>query len=83
MVVVIKFLTHSPHNFPILPIATVKEPTSPAVFVIVGGSDLEELPEDMQRALDRVFVEECRVDYDVVAFMVMWVDYREQEEYVR
>lgn len=47
------------------------------------GPDLEELPEDVQKALDGFLVEGCGVDEDVAAFVAMWADYREQVEYVR
>ena len=46
------------------------------------GPEFTELAEDLQESFQTYVVEECGVDEDVTAFISMYADYREQEEYV-
>lgn len=46
------------------------------------GPEFTELSEDLQESFQRYIVEECGVDDDVMAYISMYVDYREQVEYV-
>jgi hypothetical protein len=46
------------------------------------GPEFEELAEDLQASFENYVKEECGVDDDVTAFISMYCDYREQEEYV-
>jgi len=46
------------------------------------GPDFTELSEDLQESFQNYVVKECGVDVDVVAYIAMYSDYREQEEYV-
>lgn len=49
---------------------------------IYEGPILEELEEDLQRALQEFVVRECGLDDNFVAFLSMYADYREQVEYM-
>jgi len=46
------------------------------------GPEFTELAEDLQASFQKYIVKECGVDEDVSAFITMFCDYREQEEYV-
>jgi hypothetical protein len=46
------------------------------------GPEFTELAEDLQDAFHTYVEKECGVDEDVTAFITMYADYREQEEYV-
>jgi hypothetical protein len=46
------------------------------------GPEFTELAEDLQESFQNYVAEECGVDEDVTAFISMYCDYREQEEYV-
>jgi len=46
------------------------------------GPEFTELAEDLQESFRNYVVTECGVDDDVTAFISMYCDYREQEEYV-
>ena len=46
------------------------------------GPEFTELAEDLQESFQNYVVAECGVDEDVTAFISMYCDYREQEEYV-
>ena len=44
--------------------------------------EFTELAEDLQESFQSYVIEECGIDEDVTAFISMYSDYREQEEYV-
>jgi len=44
--------------------------------------EFTELAEDLQESFQTYVIEECGIDEDVTAFISMYSDYREQEEYV-
>ena len=46
------------------------------------GPEFTELAEDLQEAFHTYVEKECGIDEDVTAFIAMYADYREQEEYV-
>lgn len=46
------------------------------------GPEFTELAEDLQTSFENYVKEECGVDDDVTAFISMYCDYREQEEYL-
>lgn len=46
------------------------------------GPEYTELAEDLQESLQRYIVKECGVDENVSAYITMYSDYREQEEYL-
>lgn len=46
------------------------------------GPEFSELAEELQEAFHTYIEKECGVDEDVTAFIAMYSDYREQEEYV-
>ncbi|KAL3800770.1 hypothetical protein ACHAW5_002484 [Stephanodiscus triporus] len=46
------------------------------------GPEFTELAEDLQESFQNYVVKECGVDEDVTAFISMYCDHREQEEYV-
>merc|ERR1712238_141880 len=46
------------------------------------GPDFTELTEDLQEAFRNYVVKECGVDENVAAYIAMYSDNREQEEYV-
>lgn len=46
------------------------------------GPEFTELAEDLQTSFQNYVVKECGVDEDVAAFITMFCDYREQEEYL-
>mmetsp|Transcript_30324 Transcript_30324/g.61170 ORF Transcript_30324/g.61170 Transcript_30324/m.61170 type:complete len:292 (-) Transcript_30324:193-1068(-) len=46
------------------------------------GPEFTELAEDLQEAFNTYVEKECGIDSDVLAFITMYADYREQEEYV-
>jgi complement component 1 Q subcomponent-binding protein len=46
------------------------------------GPEFTELAEDLQISFQNYVINECGVDEDVTAFISMYCDYREQEEYV-
>ena len=46
------------------------------------GPEFTELAEDLQQSFEKYVVEECGVDENVAAYISMYSDYREQEEYV-
>lgn len=46
------------------------------------GPDFAELSEDLQEAFQTYVTRECGVDEDVAAYIAMYADHREQEEYV-
>ena len=46
------------------------------------GPEFTELAEDLQESFQKYVVEECGVDESVAAYISMYSDYREQEEYV-
>ena len=50
--------------------------------VATKGPEYTELAEDLQEALQRYVVNECGVDENVAAYITMYSDYREQEEYL-
>ncbi|KAL3764878.1 hypothetical protein ACHAWO_006726 [Cyclotella atomus] len=66
--------------------------TESALVALAGGEQLNaslyqgpeftELAEDLQEAFHTYVEKECGVDEDVTAFITMYADYREQEEYV-
>lgn len=45
--------------------------------------EFTELAEDLQESFQTYVIEECGIDEDVTAFISMYSDYREQEEYVQ
>lgn len=47
------------------------------------GPDFLELAEDLQEAVFTYLEQECGVDADVVAFVTMYADYKEQQQYVQ
>ncbi len=53
-----------------------------ALHVHSQGPEFDELASDLQEAFHNYIVKECGVDEDVTAFITMYADYREQEEYV-
>ena len=46
------------------------------------GPEFTELAEDLQESFQNYLTAECGVDEDVTAFISMYCDHREQEEYV-
>ena len=48
----------------------------------VKGPEFTELADDLQEAFQTYVEKECGIDGDVAAFIAMYADYREQEEYV-
>lgn len=46
------------------------------------GPEFTELAEDLQESFQKYVVEECGVDESVAAYISMYSDYNEQEEYV-
>ncbi|KAL3803181.1 hypothetical protein HJC23_003456 [Cyclotella cryptica] len=46
------------------------------------GPEFDELAPDLQEAFHNYVQKECGVDEDLTAFITMYADYREQEEYV-
>ena len=46
------------------------------------GPDFTELAEDLQESFRNYIAVECGIDADVAAYIAMYTDYREQEEYV-
>lgn len=46
------------------------------------GPEFTELADDLQEAFQTYVEKECGIDGDVAAFIAMYADYREQEEYV-
>ena len=50
--------------------------------IFFQGPDYDELAADLQTAFQTYVEKECGVDETVSNFMLMYADYREQEEYV-
>ena len=50
--------------------------------VFFQGPDFDELAEDLQISFESYVEKECGVDETVRLFVLMYADYREQEEYV-
>ena len=50
--------------------------------VFFQGPDFDELAEDLQISFESYVEKECGVDETVRNFVLMYADYREQEEYV-
>merc|ERR1739848_364552 len=47
------------------------------------GPNLDELPEDMQEGFSNYVIEVCGVSENVVAFISMFADFQEQQEYTK
>eukprot|EP00584_Thalassiosira_punctigera_P021259 CAMPEP_0172554942 /NCGR_PEP_ID=MMETSP1067-20121228/57178_1 /TAXON_ID=265564 ORGANISM="Thalassiosira punctigera, Strain Tpunct2005C2" /NCGR_SAMPLE_ID=MMETSP1067 /ASSEMBLY_ACC=CAM_ASM_000444 /LENGTH=306 /DNA_ID=CAMNT_0013343423 /DNA_START=24 /DNA_END=944 /DNA_ORIENTATION=+ len=46
------------------------------------GPEFTELAEDLQESFSRYVAKECGIDENVAAYIIMYSDYREQEEYL-